>query len=52
MSQFFEYKCDLHNDVGGANLAVTASAWSVGDQPLLAVATENGAVAFFAEEVP
>ena len=49
MSQFFEYKCDLAN-AGGSNLAVTASAWSGGDAPLLAVATENGAVVFFAEE--
>ena len=52
MSQYFEYKCELRNDVGGGStLAVTASAWSGGDQPVLAVATENGAVAFFTEEV-
>jgi hypothetical protein len=48
MAQFFEYKCELQ----AANLAVTASAWSAGDQPVLAVAADNGTIAFYAEEVP
>ncbi len=48
MAQFFEYKCELQ----AANLGVTASAWSAGDQPVLAVAADNGTIAFYAEEVP
>jgi hypothetical protein len=47
MAQFFEYKCELQ----APNLGVAASAWSAGDQPVLAVAADNGTIAFYAEEV-
>ncbi len=47
MAQFFEYKCELQ----APNLGVAASAWSAGEQPVLAVAADNGTIAFYAEEV-